>query len=393
MSEMKFSDWYIVNSPKVLADVYGQDTIVNYIKSKQKSREFDKSTFLMGRFGSGKTVLAKIMAKSIACRNINANGEPCENCPTCNAVNNETYDRDIIYLNGEQMSAADVDNILDKSFVTPAIRDAAKVFIVDETQGLSSAAIQKFLSATQSPKSGFFFIFTAMSKLAGKNPGALQSRCKNWKMKEPKNEEIYLYLGSICTKKKLQCTKEFLTEGLKFIAENSESSYRKAIQMLEQCYEGKIFTIKEIKETFAIESYEDAAAVLSDISHGKITEGVFNVIMGNDYQDKFGLLLKIIGDASTFRTFGFKFIDDAEKWKWKLPAEIAAGQYFDGMANAFLELADKAYLKRGEYQLVISNLLYNITKYTPPGITIKSDSIEIDATAVIPGKVVRRKQA
>jgi len=360
MSELKFSDWYIVDAPKSADEVYGQETIVNHIKTKQKDQSFDKSTLFQGKFGSGKTILAKIWAKSIACKNCNKDGEPCNECPTCQAVNNETWDRDVVYLNGEQMSAQEVDNILDKCFITPAIRDRAKVFIVDETQGLSPAAIQKFLGATQSPKKGFFFVFTAMSKLQGKNPGALMSRCKVWKMKEPKNEEIYQYLGSIVIKKKLQCPKEFLTKGLQFIAENSQASYRLAIQMLEQCYDSKIFDIQQIKETFGIESYDDAAAVLTDISNGNVTEAVFNSIIGSDYQDKFGLLMKIIGDASTYQTFGTSFVDETEKWKWKYPAQVASGVHFNELCKVFSRLAQNAYIKRGEWQMEISKFLYDI---------------------------------
>jgi len=366
MSEMNFADWYIVNAPKTLSEVYGQDVIVRYLKDKQKNRSFDKSTFFQGRYGSGKTVLAKILAKSIACKNINKDGEPCDDCSTCNAINNETWDRDVIYLNGEQMSAQEVDNILDKSMSTPAIRDAAKVFIIDETQGLSSAAIQKFLAATQSPRKGFYFIFTAMSKLAGKNPGALQSRCKNWKMKDPTNEEVYKYLGKICQLKELTkdttIPREFFTEGLQFIVENSDASFRKAIQTLEQCYNGKIFTRTEMKDIFGIESYEDAALVLADISHGRLTKQLYEVIVGADYQEKFGLLIKIIGDAATYKAFGLKYVDESEQWRWKTPIEIANGPFFRELSDAFLSLADNAYIKRGEYQLIISNMLCKITQ-------------------------------
>jgi DNA polymerase III delta prime subunit len=277
------------------------------------------------------------------------------------AINDEKYDRDVVYLNGEQMSAAQVDTILDASLAAPAIRDAAKVFLVDETQGLSPAAIQRFLSATQSPKNKVFFIFTAMSKLQGKNPGALQSRCKQWKMKIPTNDEIYMYIAKIAKThdliKDATIPKEFWGDGLKFIAENSESSFRKAIQMFQQCYEGRIFDINLIKETFDIVSYDDAAGILADISHGNITKHVWDSIMGNDYQDKFGLLSKIVGDAAALRTFGMKYVEESERWKWKNPAAIAEGKNFDKLCDTILRLGKTAYLKRGDWQIEMSNLL------------------------------------
>lgn len=387
-SQPKFNDWYINDAPKKLDDIFGQDTIVKYLKPKFKNRSFDKSIMFQGNFGSGKTAIAKILAKSIACKNINENGEPCEVCPTCLAINNETYNRDVIYLNGEKMSAAEVDDILNKVFLTPAIRDAAKILICDETQGFSPQAIQKFLAETQSPKQGVYFIFTAMSKLQGKNPGALESRCKVWKMKVPKNEEVYQYLANICMKKKLAISKEFAGEGLKFISENCNSSFRKAIQMLQQCYEGQIFEIEKIKETFDIVSYDDAALILADLANGKLTEDIFDVINGTDYQDKFGLLIKIIGDAATYRTFGTQFVEDNEKWKWSNPKKVSEGRYFDKLCYVFQSLSKNAYIKRGEWQLEISNYLYEVSKINKQremiGVTEETEKILID-------KLVKRK--
>jgi DNA polymerase-3 subunit gamma/tau len=371
-NNLDFGDWYIKFAPHTFDEVYGQDIIVNYFKGKIKTNTWDKSTLFQGNFGSGKTVLAKILAKHIACKNKDINGNPCNTCPTCNAIDKETFDRDVIYLNGEQMSAGQIDSILDATLSAPAIRDAAKVFIVDETQGLSPAAVQRFLSATQSPKNKVFFIFTAMSKLQGKNPGALQSRCKQWKMKVPTNDEIYLYLASIAKTHELikdaSVPKEFWGDGLKFLAENSESSFRKALQMLQQCYEGKIFDIKTIRETFDIVSYDNAAGILADIANGKINKRIWDSILGDDYQDKFGLISKIMGDASTIRAFGNKYIEDSEKWKWSNPQAIANGHYFEELRSAILKLGERAYIRRGDWQMVMSSIIEKIKQPFPLGL-------------------------
>jgi DNA polymerase III delta prime subunit len=344
---------------------------------------------LTGKWGSGKTAIAKILAKSIACRNVDTNGEPCDVCAACGAVNNETYDRDVIYLNGEQMSAQEVDNVLEKAFITPAIRDAAKVFIVDETQGLSPAAINKFLNATQNPTPGYYFIFTTMNKLQGKNPGALQSRCKQWKMKEPKDEEIYQYLGSIVIKKKLQCPKEFLTEGLAFIAEHSEKSYRQAIQMLQQCYDSSVFEVAKMKDVFSIITYDDVLTVLTDISHGRLTENLYTTILGSDYQDKFPLILKIVGDAATYRVFGTKFVDESEKWKWKTPGMLAEGPHFDRLCAVLLDLSKNAYIKRGEFTMTISNMLHEISRVPTGTVQIREETLTDGKKVVARRQVVK----
>ena len=120
-----------------------------------------------------------------------------------------------------------------------------------------------------------------MSKLQGAKAGALQSRCKVWKMKTPQVDDTYMYLASIAQKKNLIADKsvppEFWTEGLKFIAQNSEYSFRKGIQMLEQCYEGRIFTQKEMEETFGLVSYDDAVAALIQFGNKEVKVEVLDV--------------------------------------------------------------------------------------------------------------------
>jgi hypothetical protein len=81
------------------------------------------------------------------------------------------------------------------------------------------------------------------------------------------------------------------------------------------------------------------------------------------------LLLKIIGDAAAYRTFGNQYVESSEHWKLKMPAQIAAGKHFDRLCNTFLELSKNAYIKRGEFLIAISNMLYQINHDMPAGLT------------------------
>lgn len=361
IEEKDFGDWFITDAPHTLDDIYGQDVIVRYLKAKQKSGVYDKSTFFQGGFGSGKTAIAKILAKSIACKNKNENGEPCNVCPTCKAVDDETYNRDVIYMNAEDLGAQEVRDKIHDVMQFPATRDAAKVVICDEAQALSKEGVEAFLQATQSPKKGYFFIFTAMDKLKGGKAGALQSRCKVFKMKMPTIDEMYQYLGKMCIKKGLtkdsSVPREFFTEGLQFIAQGSEYSFRKAISLLEQCYTGRIFTVDEMKSLLDVVPIDDAIRALNDIANGKKTKLVWDVLTGTDYNDKFSLMLAIIGDASLMKQFGEMYVEQEEKWKWRDKVALSKAPYFDDLKNGFMMLANKAYLTRGEWKIVCSDIL------------------------------------
>ncbi|MCF0125642.1 MAG: hypothetical protein HUJ68_07805 [Clostridia bacterium] len=222
------------------------------------------------------------------------------------------------------------------------------------------------MTATQNPRPGFYFIFTAMNKLQGPKAGALQSRCKVWKMKTPTVDETYMYMAGIAQKKGLtsdaSVPKEFWTEGLRFIAENSEYSFRKAIQMLEQCYEGRIFTTKEMTETFGLVSYDDAVAALIQFANKELTKKTWDIVNGEDYIEKFNLLIKIIGDAQAVKTFGTEFIDESDMWRWNQAIQLSKGKYFDEMRDIFMELGTQAWLKNGTWRSSLAKFLESGSK-------------------------------
>jgi DNA polymerase-3 subunit gamma/tau len=364
MQEMRYDDWYITEAPKSLKEVFGQNTVVKFLEDKLKKNTLPKNLLFQGEFGSGKTVLAKIVAKSIACKHSNERGEPCNECPSCKAVDNETWGRDVLYLNGEKESAQEIRNKLEEFSKTGAMRDRAKVLIMDETQALSPEATEAFLEATQKPDKGIFYIFTAMDKLSGKKAGALESRCQKWKLKSPSPGDVYDYLANFVTNHKqlfdVPAPKEFWTEGLGFIAQNSQYSFRLALQYLQQCYQSNQFTIKEIKETLGAVTTEDVSKLLVNLANGKINEDIFEVAIGKEFSEKFNLILKVLSDAEIYKAFGKLTNEDNMKWTERLPKLIVNGAYYDEVKEAFKKLAGQTYIKRGEWQLAMGELINEI---------------------------------
>lgn len=361
-----FNEWYINDCPTTLDQVWGQDLIVKYYKERLLKNSFDKSTLFIGQFGSGKTVMAKILAMAIATpeRDKDEFGNPNLDCLTCRSVITEKFDRDVIYIDAEQMSASDIRDVVSSFVATPAMRDANKVLICDEAQALSKEALEAFLTATQSPKKGFYFIFTAMSKLQGAKSGALESRCKKFRMAEPSPRDAYLFLADKCKKYGLvsnpEVPKEFFGESLQFIAENCQSSYRLALQMLQQTYDAKVWDIPTMAKLFAISSEENVRLMIKNLSHGIIDETVWNCITGKDFNDDFPLFLKIVSDASVYKAFGDKYIDSDDKWRWNQAIDICNGPHFDLVVSAVEQMSAKPYMKRGDWQIVMSKLVTQI---------------------------------
>ncbi len=148
------------------------------------------------------------------------------------------------------------------------------MLIIDEAQALTPKGISVLLKVLESPRKGQYTILTAMDKLQGSAAKAMESRCKKWNMRTPSPVEIYGGLADfVKTHNDLIDLKEapvdFWTNGLKLIADNAEGSFRKALQLLEQCYKGRLFELNEIKQTFDLTTQEDIYTLLADLSHGR----------------------------------------------------------------------------------------------------------------------------
>lgn len=373
--------WSLSKRPRKLDDMFGQDHVKKYykniyaIESKERAEEQAKSvadptykmkyineyptvSVFMGRYGTGKTTAAQIVAMSMACTNPDAEGNPCCECLSCSSVINQTFDNDIIQIDGGQASKDDVIDTITDFIKTGPFYARRKVVIVEEVQELSDKARNSMLRITETAKRNIHFIFTSMENLPA---SGFLSRSQMFKFRYAPVEDVMYYLKSVMESEGLwenpQIPEEFKFQGLATIAANADGSYRQALQILQQCIVTESYTAEDIKNNFGYVDYESFSNIMIAILNGSTDEAIFNSFIEGDYNNTYNLAYKVVSDAVQWNTF--KRVSGGKYFEKQ--AQLISGHgNFPIMLETFKELSNSTrtgFLKKSDYIIAMCELL------------------------------------
>ena len=255
--------------PPTFKDVVGHETTIKELQQRAKDRNFPQCIYITGFTGTGKTVISRIIVKSLLCQNLDVEGNPCEACKICEAVDNEQKLLNYFEENGSNCNIDRMREIEEISQKKIMLSDSSvKVFYIDELQelaGKSSEALKNLLKLLEKPSKNNYFILGSMDD--SKIPVAVKNRCVTYKLKLLTVEQIADRLAFICGNEGIVLDEEKSNVVLS-IAQNSQGSLRTAISYLERCIYGNIWTEKE-----AIKELE----IFSDL---KTNEFITNLLCG-----------------------------------------------------------------------------------------------------------------
>jgi DNA polymerase-3 subunit gamma/tau len=212
--------------PENFDSAIGQDHIIQVLKNAVAENMVSHAYLFSGPRGTGKTSVARILAKAINCTG-KKDSNPCGKCSVCTGIN-EGRLLDMIEI--DAASNRGIDEIRDlREKVKFAPTEAAyKVFIIDEVHMLTKEAFNALLKTLEEPPSHAVFILATTE--INKVPATIISRCQRHDFKRIKIADLIARLTEIKNSEKITIS----DDALETIAETSEGGLRDAISLLDQ---------------------------------------------------------------------------------------------------------------------------------------------------------------
>ena len=224
---MSYTALYRKFRPDSFADVKGQDAVVQTLKNQIKSGRIGHAYLFCGTRGTGKTTIAKIMAKAVNCEHP-VDGDPCGQCPSCQAI---AEGKSLNVIEIDAASNNGVDNIRDirEAVAYSPTEGRYKVYIIDEVHMLSPGAFNALLKTLEEPPS--YVIFILATTEAHKIPATILSRCQRYDFKRIPIGTIEERLRELMAVENIEAEDKAVT----YIARKADGALRDALSLLDQC--------------------------------------------------------------------------------------------------------------------------------------------------------------
>ena len=213
--------------PQTFAAVCHQDAAVTTLKNALKSGRVAQSYLFSGIRGTGKTTLARLLAKALNCENLSSEVEPCNQCRSCQEINSGNA-LDVIEIDGASNRGIDDIRQINETVGYAPSGSKWKIYIIDEVHMLTKEAFNALLKTLEEPppRVKFFFATTEPHKVLP----TILSRCQRFDLSRLNQDSIVLKLRSIA--EDIDRTAE--PSALDLIAQLADGSMRDAESLFDQ---------------------------------------------------------------------------------------------------------------------------------------------------------------
>ena len=296
---MAYKALYRTYRPSTFDEVAGQQHIVRTIKNALATRKIAHAYLFAGPRGTGKTTMAKLLAKALNCEQ--GIGCQCNQCKNCLAINEGTHP-DVLEIDAASNNGVDEIRDLIDRVKYGTILGRYKVYIIDEVHMMTAGAFNALLKTLEEPPEHVVFVLATTEP--HKILPTILSRCQRYDFSKVSDHDIKDRIRTVLKSENIQ----FNEEAIDLIVSLADGGMRDALSILDQvlAYSGDHLNVDDILDMFALESTEEKIELITSITHGNVVD-VLNrlndyVARGTDIKRLTNDLLMILKDVLIFQT-------------------------------------------------------------------------------------------
>lgn len=266
---MSYTALYRKFRPDNFHDVKGQDHIVTTLTNQIKANRIGHAYLFCGTRGTGKTTVAKILAKAVNCQNPK-DGSPCNECEMCRAIQAGTA-MNVIEIDAASNNGVDNIREIREEVAYRPTEGNYKVYIIDEVHMLSTGAFNALLKTLEEPPS--YVIFILATTEAHKIPITILSRCQRYDFHRISIDTIAARLSELLAAEGVEAEEK----AVRYVAKAGDGSMRDALSLLDQCiafYLGQKLTYDKVLDVLGAVDTEVFSRLLREVLKGNVTGAI-----------------------------------------------------------------------------------------------------------------------